>query len=186
VAEVAILIGLQASGKTTFYHAAGMPATVRSSPAPSGRSRSPCVDGSLRKLRSRDSRIWLGTSTGDMIDYFSWRQSDATRCALNGWCYWTLRKAGASRQEATRRLDGTTPADKNELLFGHGINFNELPTWQRRGIGLWWETHGHTGHDPVRGVDVTTTRRRVHVERELPMKDGYRALVDRLVSQEAL
>ncbi|MFJ6673235.1 tRNA(His) guanylyltransferase Thg1 family protein [Actinosynnema sp. NPDC091369] len=48
-----------------------------------------------------DSRIWLGAGTADVIDYVSWRQADATRCALNGWCYWTLRKAGASRQEAT-------------------------------------------------------------------------------------
>jgi tRNA(His) 5'-end guanylyltransferase len=124
-----------------------------------------------------DSRIWLGTTPGDVVDYFSWRQSDAARCALNGWCYWTLRKAGASRREATQRLTGTSTADKNELLFAHGINFNDLPAWQRRGVGLWWETHDHTGHDPVRGVDVTTTRRRAHVERELPMKDDYRELV---------
>lgn len=124
-----------------------------------------------------DSRIWLGTDPGDVADYFSWRQSDATRHALNGWCYWTLRKSGASRQEATRRLTGTTTADKNELLFSHGINFNDLPAWQRRGVGLWWETHDHTGHDPVRDVGVTTTRRRVRVERELPIKDSYRTLV---------
>ena len=129
-----------------------------------------------------DGRIWIGAGTQDVVDYFSWRQSDATRCALNGWCYWTLRKAGASRREATRRLHGTTTADKNELLHQHGINFNDLPAWQRRGIGLWWENHDHTGHDPVRDVDVTTTRRRVRVDRELPMKDGYRALVDRVVA----
>lgn len=129
-----------------------------------------------------DSRVWLGAGPGDVVDYFSWRQSDATRCALNGWCYWTLRKAGASRREATRRLHGTSTADKNELLFGHGVNFNELPAWQRRGIGLWWETREHAGHDPVRGVDVTTTRRGVHIERELPMKDDYRALVEQLIS----
>ncbi len=41
-----------------------------------------------------DSRLWLGTTVADVIDYFSWRQADAARCALNGWCYWTLRKAG--------------------------------------------------------------------------------------------
>lgn len=128
-----------------------------------------------------DSRIWVGTSEADVLDYVSWRQADATRCALNGWCYWTLRKAGASRQEATQQLHGTSTSDKNELLFQHGINFTELPTWQRRGIGLWWATRGHPGHDPVRGVDVTTTRRHVHVEHDLPMKDAYRALVATLI-----
>ncbi|WP_033439587.1 tRNA(His) guanylyltransferase Thg1 family protein [Saccharothrix sp. NRRL B-16314] len=129
-----------------------------------------------------DSRIWIGAGAGDVLDYVSWRQADATRCALNGWCYWTLRKAGASRQEATRRLSGTSTADKNELLFEHGINFNELPGWQRRGIGLWWENHNRPGHDPVRDVAVSTTRRRVHIERDLPMKDDYRALVNRLIT----
>ena len=130
-----------------------------------------------------DSRVWIGAGVGDVIDYVSWRQADATRCALNGWCYWTLREAGASRREATRRLHGTTVADRNELLFQHGINFNEVPTWQRRGIGLWWEDISRSGHDPVRGVDVTTTRRQVHVERDLPMKDDYRALVEKLITR---
>jgi len=27
-------------------------------------------------------------------------------------------------------------AGKNELLFQHGVNFNDLPLWQKRGIGL--------------------------------------------------
>jgi tRNA(His) 5'-end guanylyltransferase len=130
-----------------------------------------------------DSRIWLGAGAGDVVDYVSWRQADATRCALNGWCYWTLRKAGASRQEATRRLEGTSAADKNELLFEHGINFTELPAWQRRGIGLWWADRSRVGHDRVRGVDVTTIRRELHVERELPMKDAYRDLVTRLIGE---
>ncbi|MCE7001098.1 hypothetical protein LZG04_40710 [Saccharothrix sp. S26] len=128
-----------------------------------------------------DSRIWIGAGVDDVVDYASWRQSDATRCAVNGWCYWTLRKAGASRQQATRRLEGTSTAAKHELLAGHGIDFDELPAWQRRGIGLWRADHDRSGRDPVRGVDVTATGRHVHVERELPVKDAYRALVRRLL-----
>jgi tRNA(His) guanylyltransferase len=72
-----------------------------------------------------DSRVWMGTSTDDVIDYFSWRQADAARCALNGWCYWTLRKEGLSRQEAARALERSTPAQKNDMLCAHGIDFNE-------------------------------------------------------------
>jgi tRNA(His) guanylyltransferase len=129
-----------------------------------------------------DSRLWLGTTIADVIDYFSWRQADAARCALNGWCYWTLRKVGQSRQQATRALEGTSTADKNELLFRHGINFNDLPAWQRRGIGLWWQTYQRPGYDPVRGTEVTTTRRRVNVDRDLPMKDAYRSLIERIAA----
>lgn len=129
-----------------------------------------------------DSRVWLGTTGADVLDYFSWRQADATRCALNGWCYWTLRRDGKSRQEATHVLERTTTADKNELLFAHGVNFNELPSWQRRGVGVWWETYERAGYDPVRETEVSATRRRLHTERELPMKDAYRDLVGRLMA----
>lgn len=129
-----------------------------------------------------DSRIWVGVGVEDVADYFSWRQSDATRSALNGWCYWTLRKEGRSPRQASRALDGARTAEKNDLLFRHGINFNDLPTWQRRGIGVWWETYQHAGFDPVRGTPVTTTRRRVKTERDLPMKDGYRQLITALAT----
>jgi tRNA(His) guanylyltransferase len=153
---VSVTAGLASA---TFTHAAGEPAHF-------------------------DSRIWIGTTADDVVDYLSWRQADAIRGALNGWCYWTLRKAGASRQEATQRLNGATTSAKNELLWQHGVGVNDMPTWQRRGVGLWWRTRDHPGHDPVRGVDVTTTRRSVHIEHELPMKDAYRALVGRLITEE--
>lgn len=130
-----------------------------------------------------DSRLWLGTSVSDVAGYFSWRQSDAARCALNGWSYWTLRKAGKSRQQATRALEGMSTSAKHELLFSHGINFNDLPAWQSRGVGLWWETYERPGFDPIREVEVPATRRRIRIDRELPIKDAYRRLIESLVSQ---
>ncbi len=128
-----------------------------------------------------DSRLWLGNDTTDVLDYFTWRQADAARCALNGWCYWTMRKHGKTRAEATKALERTTTAAKNELLYAHGVNFNEVPAWQRRGVGLSWETYERPGYDPVRGVEVTATRRRVRVDRDLPMKDAYRDHVRRML-----
>ncbi len=73
---------------------------------------------------SFDSRVWLGDNKSQVIDYFRWRQADATRCALNGWCYWTLRKAGKTVRQATSMLEGKSVAFKNDLLFEYGINFN--------------------------------------------------------------
>ncbi|MFB2877735.1 hypothetical protein [Floridanema aerugineum] len=43
-------------------------------------------------------------NANQVTDYFSWRQADATRCALNGWCYWTMRKLGLSASQATAKL----------------------------------------------------------------------------------
>jgi tRNA(His) 5'-end guanylyltransferase len=52
-------------------------------------------------------------------------------------------------------------AAKNELLFQHGINFNDLPNWQKRGIGLCWETYEEVGANPVTGQSATAARRRI-------------------------
>src|SRR5579864_8444299 len=60
-----------------------------------------------------DSRVWLGTDVAEVVDYFRWRQADAARCALNGWCYWTLRNAGQSMRAATKVLEGQAVAAKH-------------------------------------------------------------------------
>lgn len=72
-----------------------------------------------------------------VIDYFRWRNEDAARNALNAWCYWTLRRSGRDPQTATRETLGMPVAEKNELLFGFGINFKDVPAWQKRGTGLY-------------------------------------------------
>ncbi len=128
-----------------------------------------------------DSRVWVGASKSQVGDYFSWRQADATRCALNGWCYWTLRKLGHSARKATSILDGQPVSFKNELLFENSINFNDLPGWQRRGTGMYWEEYEKIGYNPKEQMEVKTTRRRVKIDRELPMKDEYRTFIRQIL-----
>ena len=157
--EVEKLVSLSAGlASATFTHAAGAPGTF-------------------------DGRAWLGVDAAAVVDYFRWRQSDATRCALNGWCYWTLRKEGWSVAKATRELDGSTVGSKNELLFQRGVNFNEVPLWQRRGTGITWERYTKEGVDPRDGRRVPTERRRLKVDSELPMKEEYEAWVRRVLEE---
>lgn len=112
-----------------------------------------------------------------VVDYFRWRQEDATRNALNAHCYWLLRKEGHTVRTATDSLLGLSVADKNELLFQRGINFNRLPIWQRRGTGLYWEDYEKDGFNPKTGTTTKTARRRIRVEMELPMKERYDAFL---------
>ncbi len=128
-----------------------------------------------------DSRVWLGAEDVLVIDYFRWRQAEATRCALHSWCYWTLRRAGKSATEATAALAGTSVAEQNALLFQHGINFNDLPAWQRRGTGLYWEHYTKEGYDPIQQRPVLATRRRLKVDQDLPLRDAYAELLWRLI-----
>lgn len=110
-------------------------------------------------------------------DYFRWRNEDAHRNALNGHCYWLLRREGLSVVAATKRLEGMAAAAKNELLFARGVNFNDVPNWQKRGIGFYWETYGKRAVNPLSGAEVSAARRRIKVDYDLPMRDQYSRFV---------
>lgn len=124
-----------------------------------------------------DARVWQAASESDVLGYFRWRQEDCARCALHAWCYWALRKAGADGDAARAELEGKGWAQRNELLFRHGINFNDLPAWQRRGVGLYWEAHEKPGYNPVTRTPVTATRRALKQDLELPLGEAYEALL---------
>ena len=108
-----------------------------------------------------------------VIDYFRWRNEDAHRNALNAHCYWNLRKTGMSSSKATNHLSGLSVAAKNELLFKNNINYNELPNWQKRGIGMFWEDYEKEAKNPKTDATVFARRRKLKVEYNLPMKDDY-------------
>ncbi len=120
-----------------------------------------------------DARLWVAAREEDVVDYFRWRQNDCGRCALNGWCYWTLRREGKSVREATRMLEGASVSTKNELLHARGISFAKVPAWQRRGTGIAWSTFEKEGVDPRSGARTIATRRKIVVDDELPMKARY-------------
>lgn len=124
-----------------------------------------------------DSRVWIGQSENAVLDYFRWRQSDAARCALNGWCYWMLRQQGQSSAEATKSLEGQSTEFKRELLLQNNIDFNEVPLWQQRGMGLYWDSYSKPGYNPITQQTVTAKRRRVTVENDLPTGGTYAAFV---------
>lgn len=114
-------------------------------------------------------------------DYFRWRQEDANRNALNSHCYWMLRKEGKSVREATAELEGKGVSFKNELLFSRGINYDNLPSWQKRGIGLWKEDFDKEGLNPITGESTIAKRSRIHEEYELPLGNDYGTLIRRYV-----
>jgi tRNA(His) guanylyltransferase len=116
-----------------------------------------------------------------VVDYFRWRAEDANRNALNAWCYWKLREKGLSVAESTSQLEGKSVGDKNELLFQFGINYNDLPAWQKRGIGFFYEETEIISLNPIKNQPVTTSRKQLKVEMELPRNDTYDLLIEKLM-----
>ncbi|MBR4223563.1 MAG: guanylyltransferase [Oscillospiraceae bacterium] len=113
-----------------------------------------------------------------VTDYFSWRMEDSHRNSLNAHCYWLLRKEGMSVAEATAALSGKSISYKNELLFERGINYNDLPSWQKRGIGIYPKKVIKTGYDPHKDIPVEYERRELYTDLELPLRDQYRAFIE--------
>ena len=136
----------------------------------------------LGDVAAFDARISQLPTQRDVVDYFRWRNEDAFRNALNSHAYWMLRRQGASANAATQQLSGTSVAEKNELLFHGGTNFNDLSTWQKRGVGVYWEKYEKDGLNLITNERVRTTRRRLNVDYELPSKDAYSAFVEGLIS----
>lgn len=127
----------------------------------------------LGSLATFDARIAQLPSEQLVIDYFRWRAEDAHRNSLTAHCYWLLRGQGLDARAADARLVGLSVAAKNELLFQHGTNFNELPAWQKRGVGLRWESYEQPGTNPQTGEAVTAQRRRLRVVEKLPIGEAY-------------
>jgi tRNA(His) 5'-end guanylyltransferase len=137
----------------------------------------------IGKVAVFDCRISQLPANKDFVDYFRWRSEDAHRNALNAHCYWLLRKQGASMRIATGKLEGMSVGEKNELLFQNGINFNDLPNWQKRGIGIRWQEFEKQAVNPKTETEVTARRRRLEIELELPMKDAYSAYIAEIIEE---
>lgn len=116
-----------------------------------------------------------------VVDYFRWRQEDSHRNSLNAHCYWRLRKEGVSANEAQKQISRLANSEKNELLFSRGINYNDLPLWQRRGVGLYFNEYEKEGYNPKTCEKTCCMRHTLYLEEELPIGEEYSELVKKII-----
>ncbi len=120
-----------------------------------------------------------------IVDFLVWRFLDAHRNALNVYTYWALRRMGHPRRESLRRLDHLSAEEKTDLLhFKAGIDFDELPLWQRRGIGLYWLDLPQDGREADPKRPAKARRRRIVQEASLPEADKYAQFVRQILYKE--
>jgi tRNA(His) 5'-end guanylyltransferase len=118
-----------------------------------------------------------------VVDYFRWRAEDASRNAVNAWCYWTLRNEGASVADVTPQLEGKSTADKNQFLFENGINYNDLPAWQKRGVGFRYESIETSAVNPKTERVTTASRRKLKIEMTLPLNVEYESMIRGILTE---
>lgn len=88
----------------------------------------------LTTTPSFDGRAVAYPSPRHARDYVAWRQADAHINTQYNTAFWALvLKGGVGRQAARETLNGTRAAAKNEIMFRHGINYNDLPARHRKG-----------------------------------------------------
>ena len=102
-------------------------------------------------------------------DYFSWRQEDANRNALNSWCYWTLREKGYNAADAQSLIKGKSIDEKKQLLQQYEIDFDSLPLWQRKGVNVTWVEVEKEGWNPVTQKATTAIRKELRHDLKLPV-----------------
>lgn len=132
-----------------------------------------------------DSRVVILPTLEHVVDYMHWRMSDATRNCINSWAHYTLIKHGYTPRQAHKQLENKGVKAKNELLFQFGINFNDLPLWQRRGIGIYWKEYDKKGFNPISKEEVITKRRELVVDGELPIKEQYEHLIKSIIERSS-
>lgn len=130
-----------------------------------------------------DCRLVPLPSIDYVVDYFRWRQEDSHRNSLNAHSYWLLRKEGMQPGDVQEKIANLTISEKNELLFSHGINYNTLPLWQRRGVAIYFKDEEKEGYNPVTKEITHCVRRRQCLDESLPIGEEYAALIQLIISQ---
>jgi tRNA(His) 5'-end guanylyltransferase len=129
-----------------------------------------------------DATLDIRPTIDSVFDYFVWRQEDSARNCLNNYAYWTLR----DRDKMSARKAGSTIENKgndfkNELLFNHGINFDKVPAWQKRGTALYKVETTRTGVNHITGEKTTVKRKVIKIDYDLPLKDDYKNYIKAII-----
>lgn len=78
-----------------------------------------------KELAVFDSRAWV-LPHDEVANYFIWRQQDATKNSIS------MMSQAHFPQKELQGLDGKQLQDK--LFTEKGVNWNDLPVWQKRGV----------------------------------------------------
>ncbi len=87
----------------------------------------------IGQVATFEARLYAFPQLDLPIEYFRWRQEQASGVAADRYCIHMLGQSGADASAVPRILDGLGFEEKVELLREKSLDFQTLPSWQRRG-----------------------------------------------------
>lgn len=135
-----------------------------------------------KQLVSFDARISHLPTIEDVLNYFRWRQHDASRNALNGYCHWMLRKEHTQKY-VVDFLSKKNSSEQQEILFQGGINYNDVPNWQKQGIGYYWKKEKIFGLNPLTREQMICDRNRLYKDNNLSYGQNYTNLLTKILEK---
>jgi tRNA(His) guanylyltransferase len=112
-----------------------------------------------------EARLYEFPSHDQALEYFRWRQDEASQLSIDRYCTHVLAQSGADATAVPRILDGLGADEKVELLRQNALDYTAVPSWQRLGavVRLSPVENGHAGN----GVG------RLTVDLNLPAEDAW-------------
>ncbi len=118
---------------------------------------------------SFDSRI-IPIANEEIVNYFRWRQDEAWRNCINSYGYWSL-KMEFPTKIAVNKLKKLKSSDIHDLLFKKGINLNDVPNYQKRGIAIYKKKKLINGINPKTKSKESSFRKFLFIDKKLSMFD---------------
>ena len=107
----------------------------------------------LGDLALFDVRLYQFPSPELVRSFFLWRQRAQWRTSLDRYVWHALIEDG-DEEKAKMITSDFGDEEKLEILAQHDMKFEDVPIWQRRGAGIYWQPSGN-GKDPTLLVDTT-------------------------------
>jgi len=107
-----------------------------------------------------DARI-VPLHLGDAGGYLQWRQAEAWRNHMQSYGFYTLVKEGVKEREASGRMKGMKFEDIHEMMWQRGVNLNETPGWQRKGVFIHKKAIEKECYDPIKKKNIFVERAEV-------------------------
>ena len=152
---------------TTFGHRERKLLSILSAEA------SVCFSSEAKHSGVFDCRLIPLPDEETVIDYFRWRMEDSVRNSLNSHCYWLMRKKDLTPSEANNKILGISKDEKLKLLETNNIIFDELPSWQKYGVGAYFKNIQKSGQNPITGETDVYERRTIFINDTIPYGDEY-------------